>query len=73
MNGAPLYAVYLLIIFGHGFRYGRPYLYNSLGLSIVGFAFIFRNTVFLIVAAGIAGFSVLVMAVLAVHARAQYR
>jgi two-component system sensor histidine kinase RpfC len=38
--GAPLYAVYLLIIFGHGFRYGRPYLYNSLGLSVVGFAMV---------------------------------
>src|SRR6266849_6738487 len=38
--GAPLYAVYLLIIFGHGFRYGRPYLYNSLGLSVVGFALV---------------------------------
>ena len=38
--GAPLYAVYLLIIFGHGFRYGRPYLYASLGLSVVGFALV---------------------------------
>jgi len=38
--GAPLYAVYLLIIFGHGFRYGRPYLYNALGLSVVGFALV---------------------------------
>jgi two-component system sensor histidine kinase RpfC len=38
--GAPLYAVYLLIIFGHGFRYGRPYLYNSLGFSVAGFALV---------------------------------
>ena len=38
--GAPLYAVYLLIIFGHGFRYGRPYLYSSLALSVVGFALV---------------------------------
>src|SRR5207247_945223 len=38
--GAPLYAVYLLIIFGHGFRYGRLYLYSSLGLSVVGFALV---------------------------------
>jgi two-component system, sensor histidine kinase RpfC len=38
--GAPMYAVYLLIIFGHGFRYGRPYLYNALGLSVVGFALV---------------------------------
>ena len=38
--GAPLYAVYLLIIFGHGFRYGKPYLYNSLVLSVAGFALV---------------------------------
>ncbi len=38
--GAPLYAVYLLIIFGHGFRYGKPYLYNSLALSVTGFALV---------------------------------
>jgi len=36
--GTPLYIVYLWIIFGNGFRYGKPYLYNSLALSIVGFA-----------------------------------
>jgi two-component system sensor histidine kinase RpfC len=36
--GAPLYLVYLLIIFGHGFRYGKPYLYNSLILSAAGLA-----------------------------------
>ncbi len=38
--GAPLYIVYLLIIFGHCFRYGTPYLYNSLALSIAGFALV---------------------------------
>src|SRR5690242_6952566 len=36
-HGAPLYIVYLWTIFGNGFRYGKPYLYNSLVLSIVGF------------------------------------
>jgi len=38
--GAPLYAVYLLIIFGHGFRYGKPYLYTALLLSTCGFALV---------------------------------
>jgi two-component system, sensor histidine kinase RpfC len=38
--GAPLYAVYLLIIFGHGFRYGKPYLYAALLLSTGGFALV---------------------------------
>jgi len=35
--GAPMYGVYLLVTFGHGFRYGKPYLYNALGLSVAGF------------------------------------
>jgi two-component system, sensor histidine kinase RpfC len=35
--GAPLYIIYLWTIIGNGFRYGKPYLYNSLALSIAGF------------------------------------
>jgi len=35
--GAPLYVVYLWTIFGNGIRYGKPYLYNALALSIAGF------------------------------------
>jgi two-component system, sensor histidine kinase RpfC len=38
--GSPLYIVYLWTIFGNGFRYGKPYLYNALVLSVAGFAFI---------------------------------
>lgn len=38
--GAPLYAVYLLIIFGHGFRYGKLYLYVAMLLSTCGFALV---------------------------------
>lgn len=34
---APLYCLYLWIIFGHGFRFGRPYLFFALALSFVGF------------------------------------
>ncbi len=38
--GAPMYCVYLLITFGHGFRYGKPYLYNALVFSAAGFALV---------------------------------
>jgi two-component system, sensor histidine kinase RpfC len=38
--GAPLYAVYLLVIFGHGFRYGRLYLYNAMVFGAAGFALV---------------------------------
>src|SRR5256885_4039301 len=34
-SGASFYMFYLLIIFAHGFRYGKAYLYNSLLLSVV--------------------------------------
>ena len=37
VNGLPLYIVYLWIIFGNGFRYGKFYLVNTLMLSILGF------------------------------------
>jgi two-component system sensor histidine kinase RpfC len=38
--GTPLYIVYLWTIFGNGFRYGKPYLYNSLALAVVGFGIV---------------------------------
>jgi two-component system sensor histidine kinase RpfC len=38
--GTPLYIFYIWTIFGNGFRYGKPYLYNSLALSVAGFAFV---------------------------------
>ena len=38
--GTPLYIFYLWTTFGNGFRYGKPYLYNSLALSVVGFALV---------------------------------
>jgi two-component system, sensor histidine kinase RpfC len=38
--GAPLYSVYLLIVFGHGFRYGRAYLYHCLVLAVAGFTLV---------------------------------
>ena len=33
----PMYALYLWIVFGNGFRFGQRYLYFSLGLSLIGF------------------------------------
>ncbi len=38
--GTPLYIVYLWTILGNGFRYGKPYLYSSLALSVAGFALV---------------------------------
>ncbi len=37
VSGLPLYIVYLWIIFGNGFRYGKAYLLNALALSALGF------------------------------------
>jgi two-component system sensor histidine kinase RpfC len=39
-TGAPLYVAYLWATFGNGFRYGRPYLYNSLVWSVLGFGLV---------------------------------
>ncbi|MGB5080471.1 MAG: ATP-binding protein [Burkholderiales bacterium] len=38
--GTPFYTVYLWTIFGNGFRYGKPFLYNALALSVAGFTFV---------------------------------
>jgi len=38
--GTPLYIFYLWTVLANGFRYGKPYLYNSLALSVAGFAFV---------------------------------
>lgn len=35
--GVMLVAVYLWVIFGNGFRYGKKYLYHSQAISIIGF------------------------------------
>ncbi len=37
--GVMLVAVYLWVIFGNGFRYGKKYLYHAQMLSIIGFIF----------------------------------
>lgn len=38
--GAPLYAIYLWVSVGNGFRYGNAYLYFSMSLSIIGFSIV---------------------------------
>jgi two-component system, sensor histidine kinase RpfC len=38
--GAPLYAIYLWVTVGNGFRYGNTYLYFSMVLSIAGFSIV---------------------------------
>ena len=40
--GAPLFGIYLWVIFGNGFRYGERYLYLSALLSILGFAVVIQ-------------------------------
>jgi two-component system sensor histidine kinase RpfC len=38
VNGLPLYVVYLWMIIGNGFRYGRFHLLNTLVLNSIGFS-----------------------------------
>jgi len=40
VGGLPLYVVYLWIIVGNGFRYGKAYLLNTLVLSCIGFGLV---------------------------------
>ena len=40
LTTAPLYVVYLWVIFGNGFRYGTPYLVLATLLSAAGFSFV---------------------------------
>jgi two-component system sensor histidine kinase RpfC len=37
-NGQPIYLMYLWVIFGNGFRFGRAYLNFALSLSLLGFS-----------------------------------
>jgi two-component system sensor histidine kinase RpfC len=40
MTAAPFYPILLWIIFGHGFRFGRPYLFASAGMSLLLFGLV---------------------------------
>ncbi len=47
LNGnlaAPLFVVYLWVTFGNGFRFGRPYLFFSMVLSLLGYCFVLSST-----------------------------
>jgi two-component system, sensor histidine kinase RpfC len=46
VNGLPLYVVYLWIIVGNGFRYGKFYLLNTLALSGIGFSVVLYTSSF---------------------------
>lgn len=41
--GAIVFGVYLFVTFGNGFRYGKPYLFFSQGLTVVGFWLVILN------------------------------
>jgi two-component system sensor histidine kinase RpfC len=45
-DGALILGVYLFIIFGNGFRFGRPYLHTCQLLSIIGFVLVKRYVPF---------------------------
>ena len=44
--GSPFYMMYLWVIFGNGFRFGRPYLAASSLMSAVGFSLLIAYTEF---------------------------
>jgi two-component system, sensor histidine kinase RpfC len=39
--GTVVFGVYLFVTFGNGFRYGKPYLFFSQALSVIGFSLVF--------------------------------
>jgi two-component system sensor histidine kinase RpfC len=43
---APLFIVYLWVIFGNGFRYGNKYLFTAMTLSVVGFGIVLLRSDF---------------------------
>ena len=43
---APLYPIYLWVIFGNGFRFGLPYLFASCGISVLAFGAVIATTAF---------------------------
>lgn len=51
----PFFAVYLWITIGNGLRYGTPYLYSAMAISIVSFTIAFSNSAYWI---GQWGFSI---------------
>jgi two-component system, sensor histidine kinase RpfC len=67
VNGLPLYVVYLWIIVGNGFRYGKAYLLNTLALSCVGFAVVLYASPFWQGHLGVGGSLLLTMVALSMY------
>jgi two-component system, sensor histidine kinase RpfC len=67
VNGLPLYVVYLWIIVGNGFRYGKAYLVNTLALSGVGFGFVLYASPFWQAHLGVGGSLLLAMVALSMY------
>jgi two-component system sensor histidine kinase RpfC len=67
VNGLPLYVVYLWIIVGNGFRYGKAYLLNTLVLSGVGFAVVLYASPFWQAHLGVGGSLLLAMVALSMY------
>jgi two-component system sensor histidine kinase RpfC len=67
VNGLPLYVVYLWIIVGNGFRYGKAYLLNTLALSGVGFAVVLYASPFWQAHLGVGGSLLLAMVALSMY------
>ena len=43
---APFFVIYLWVTFGHGFRYGKAYLFTSMVMSIIGFMLVMKYSSF---------------------------
>jgi len=67
VNGLPLFLVYLWIIVGNGFRYGRTYLLNTLALSGVGFGVVLYASPFWQAHLGVGGSLLLAMVALSMY------
>ena len=67
VNGLPLYVVYLWIIVGNGFRYGKAYLVNTLVLSGIGFSVVLYASPFWQAHLGVGGSLLLAMVALSMY------
>jgi two-component system sensor histidine kinase RpfC len=67
VNGLPLYVVYLWIIVGNGFRYGKAYLLNTLALSAVGFSAVLYASPFWHAHLGVGGSLLFAMVALSMY------
>ena len=45
-HASPFYAIYLWLIIGYGFRFGKKYLFIALCLALIGFGFVIYSIPF---------------------------